>query len=233
MTSPLPTQPVAPPPPSPAAVLDFHLLDPTFTFEQVAEGCRLARDLGLRSVVVRPCDVQLAAQWMSGSPVVLASTAGFPDGTSTTGVKLFEVRDLLRLGAREIEWTLNPALLLSRSFQHVESELMQASEVCRMNGARLIVAFGTYPFGDDLKIICTKISKRVEAHSISLPGTEANAALLKPVLKDVLTLKAGGMVTSYAEAEELRNDGWSSIATTSPATILAEWEALLIPPPTS
>ena len=214
-------------PASPASILDYHLLEPTWTFEQVAEGCSLARQIGLRSVVVRPCDVQLAAEWMRGSSTVLASTAGFPDGTSTTGVKLFEVRDLLRLGAKEIEWTLNPALLLSRSFQHVESELLQASEACRATGARLIVSFGSYPYADDLKIICTKIAKRVEASTISLPGMETNAALLKPLLKDVLTLKNGSFVSTFAEANALREAGWSSVATTSPGTIMTEYQAFV------
>ncbi|HYO84595.1 MAG TPA: hypothetical protein VES20_24550 [Bryobacteraceae bacterium] len=220
-------------PPSPAPLLDYHLLDPALTFEQVADGCRLATELGLRAVVVRPCDVQLAAQWMAGSSVRLCSTAGFPDGTSTTAVKLYELRDLLRLGAKEVELYLNPALLLSRSFQHVETELLQASESCRNSGTRLIVAFGSHPFSEDVKIICTKIAKRVEAAAISLPYSEANTVLLKPLLKDVLTLKSAAGAESFQQVETLRAAGWSSTVAADPAGILAEWKAVVTPNVTS
>jgi deoxyribose-phosphate aldolase len=228
--------PTAPPvelPASPASLLDYHLLDPALTFEQVADGCRLARELELRAVVVRPCDMQLASQWMAGSSVRLCSTAGYPDGTSTTAGKLYELRDLLRLGAKEIELQINPALLLSRSFQHIEAELLQASESCRNNGARLIIAFGRYPFADDLRIICTKIAKRVEAAALSVPYSEALTGLLKPLLKDVLTLKSASPVQTFDEVEALRSAGYTSVVATDPESIVAEWKTRVTPQVTS
>ena len=55
----------------------------------------------------------------------VSSVAGYPYGISTTGAKLYEGRDLLRLGVRELDFVLNPAAMISRQFQHVETELMQ------------------------------------------------------------------------------------------------------------
>src|SRR5262249_21046334 len=86
-----------------AQMIDHSLLRPELSEEQVAEGCRIARDYQVASVTVRPCDVDFAVRQMQGSSVAVGSVAGFPHGSSTTGAKLYETRDMLRRGAREVD----------------------------------------------------------------------------------------------------------------------------------
>jgi deoxyribose-phosphate aldolase len=211
-----------------AGLIDVHLLAPTLSGEQVAEGCRLAREYQVRAVIVRPCDLALVQQWMRGSSVRVGSVAGYPDGTSTTATKLYEARDHLKLAARDIEFVLNPALTISRSFQHIETELMQIARSCNESGAALTVVFNSRWLNDDHKIIVTKICRRVEAHRLSIDGGEE---LFKPLLKDVLTLKLAAPVTSLEEALAARAAGYAAIATADPATILDAWRARITPPP--
>ena len=45
-----------------AKMIDHSLLRPELTPEQVAEGCRIAREYNVASVTVRPCDVAFAAR---------------------------------------------------------------------------------------------------------------------------------------------------------------------------
>ena len=120
-----------------AKLVDYHLLDPLLTTEQVAEACDVARQYGIRAVVVRPCDAQMTVQAMAGSGVVVASVAGHPEGISTTATKLYEGRELLRAGVKDVEFVLNVPNMVSRSFQHVETELMQISRSCHEDGANL------------------------------------------------------------------------------------------------
>ena len=88
------------------SLMELTLLAPNLTADDVDEGCRTAREYGIAAVVVRPCDVEMVSRWMAGSAVKVASVAGYPYGISTTGAKLYEGRDLIRLGVRELDFVL-------------------------------------------------------------------------------------------------------------------------------
>jgi deoxyribose-phosphate aldolase len=180
----------------------------------------------MRAVVVRPCDAQMAVRSVAAS-LVVASVAGYPDGTSATATKLYEGRDLLRAGVKDVEFVLNAAHMVSRSFQHVETELMQISRSCHEDGAKLTVIYNNRLFADDLKIIGTKICRRNEADRLSIDHSEADLAIFRPMLRDVLTLKRATPVTSLAEALAARDAGYVSFATADPRPILDAWRAHL------
>jgi deoxyribose-phosphate aldolase len=207
-----------------ASLVDYHLLEPTLTTEDVANACRVARQYGVRAVLVRPMDVQLVSEWLSGSPVVVGATAGHPNGTSTTGAKLYEARDVLRAGAKEVEFVLNPANMLSRSFQHVETELMQIAQSCHGSGAKLTIVYNNQWLGNDLKIIATKICRRIEADVLSVEHSDSDLELLRPLLKDVLALKHATAVPTLEGALAARDAGYRSFATVQPAVILDAWK---------
>jgi deoxyribose-phosphate aldolase len=101
-----------------AGLIDLVMLRPDLSTDELAEGCRIAREYSVRAVIVRPCDVEMAVRWMEDSGVTVGAAVGYPYGYSTTGAKLFEGRDLLRLGARELDFTLNASAMISRQFQH-------------------------------------------------------------------------------------------------------------------
>ncbi len=211
-----------------AQLIDHVMLRPDLSADDLAEGCRVAREYAVRAIVVRPCDVETAVRWMSGSGVAVAGAVGYPYGYSTTGAKLFEGRDLLRLGATELDFTLNASTMISRQFQHVETELLQIVKSCHESGAILKIVYNSRYLADDLKIIATKISKRVEADMISIDYREPDVALLKPILKDVLQLKCAGPVDMLAEALSMRAQGFNRIGCTNPAGLLDGWKQHLI-----
>ena len=208
-------------------LLDWHLLDATLTSEQVAQACDAARQYDIRAVVVRPCDAHIVAQWLSNSNVLVGSVGGYPDGTSTTAAKLYEGRDLLRAGVRDLEFVLNAAHMLSRSFQHVETELMQIALSCHEGGVKLTVVYNNRLFADDLKIIGSKICRRNEVDRLSIDHSDVDLNVFRPMLKDVMTLKRATPVTSLDEALAAREAGYTSFATANPTPILDAWRARL------
>lgn len=210
-----------------ASLIDYHLLEPTLSSDDIAQACQIAKEYSVRALVLRSCDVDLVSQWMSGSPVLIAGAAGYPDGTATTATKLYEGRDLLRVGAKEIEFVLNPARTISRQFSHVETELLQIAKSCHESGARLTVVYNSRFLADDLKIITTKICRRVEADVISIDASDSDLQLLRPLLKDQLRLKCATPARSLEEALAARTAGYSRIAATNPAVILDSWRAHL------
>ena len=209
-----------------ASAVDLQLLAPELTDSDIADGCRLASEYSLRAVVVRPCDVDQAARWLR-SPVILATVAGYPDGVSTTAAKLYEGRDLLRRGAREIEWVLNPARILSRQFQDVETEVAQIARSCEEAGAALTVVLRNELFADDQKIIATKIAKRVGAPRIGIAASAADIRLLLPLLKERLQIKAARGIEALDQALEARSLGCALVGSPAAPAILEAWRTQL------
>jgi deoxyribose-phosphate aldolase len=149
-----------------AALIDFTMLRPDLTEQQVIENCQYARQAGFASVTVRPSDIDAAVRALADSSTRPGTVAGFPHGDSTTATKLYEVRELLRRGAREIDAVVNIAKLLSRQFQYVESEIQQISESCRKEGGVSKVIFENCYLSDELKIILCRICSRAEVNLV-------------------------------------------------------------------
>ncbi len=223
-----------------AKMIDHSLVRPELTDEEVVAGCQLARHYGVATVSVRPCDVELALRELAGSTVKVGSVAGFPHGSSTTAVKLYEIRDLLRRGAREIDMVLNAAKLRSRQFQHVETELLQAADACHKEGALLKVIFENAWLTDELKIIACRICGRTDVDFAKTSTgfapsgyTLADLRLMRAHLPESVGLKAAGGVRTLEKAKEVYEAGCTRIGATATAAILDAWKAELSPGPGS
>lgn len=209
-----------------AQLIEFTLLAPQLSESDVAQGCEQAKQYQLAAVVVRPCDVDLAVRWLSGSSVVLAAAVDVPHGYSATAAKLFAVRDALRRGAKEIETTMNTGKLVSRQFQYLETELLQIADACHASGATVTVALESEHLNEELNIVACRVSKRAGIDYLAA-HTVAEIALLKSHARDRLKLKAATAVDSLAAALELRAAGCVRLASANPAPLLEAWKAKL------
>jgi deoxyribose-phosphate aldolase len=200
--------------------------------EEVRTGCEIARQYAIAAVTVRPSDADLSVEWMKGSGVAVGSVVGYPHGCSTTSVKLYETRDLLRRGITEIDTVINLGKLISRQFQYVEMELQQMAAACHEGGAILKVAFENGYLTGDLKTIACKIVKRAGADYARtstpfgpLPYSLEDIALMKRLLGDRAKIKASGGVRTISDVLELREAGCARIGTIATVAILEDWKA--------
>ncbi len=215
-------------------MIDHSLLRPELTEEQVIAGCRLAIRYNVANVTVRPSDADLAVNLMKGSGIPVGSVAGFPHGSSTTPVKLYEARDLLRRGVREIDMVLNIGKLVSRQFQYVESELAQVAEACHEQGAIVKVIFENAYLTDELKIIACKIARRA---GVDFVKTSTGFAPTGAKLEDLrlmyqhcapaVQVKAAGGIRTLEQAIEVYEAGCSRFGATATAAILDAWKERL------
>jgi deoxyribose-phosphate aldolase len=233
----LPTRPPLATPEDLARLLSHALLRPELTSAQVLEGIQLARRYAIAAVAVRPCDVELALRHLEGSPVIPASVVGFPHGSQTTSTKLFETRDLLRRGAREIGAVIAVSRLVSREFQHVQTELSQISEACHKERATFTVILENAWLTEEMKIIALRCAERAEADSVSTSTgfapagyTAADVALMRKYLPEETGVEASGGVSTLNESIEAYQAGCTRISTDRTAAILDEWKAGLVQP---
>jgi deoxyribose-phosphate aldolase len=217
-----------------AKMIDHSLLRPELTDDQVLEGCHIARKYNVASVTVRPSDVDAALRWMEASGVPVGSVAGFPHGSTTTAAKLYEARDLLRRGAREIDMVLNIGKLISRQFQYLELELAQMAEACHDSGAILKVIFENAYLTDELKIVACKIATHTGCDFVK---TSTGFAPTGATLEDLrlmrahsgphVRVKAAGGVRSLDQALAVHQAGCDRFGATATIAILDAWKARL------
>jgi deoxyribose-phosphate aldolase len=93
--------------------IDYTLLSPSATEEEILELCEKATKLGVKSVCVLPKMVRVAAEALSNSPVLVCTVVSFPEGTNTPDQKLAETKQVIADGADEVDMVLNYPLLKS------------------------------------------------------------------------------------------------------------------------
>src|SRR5664279_6617650 len=182
-----------------AGMIDHPLVKPDLTNVQVVEGIELAKRYRIACVSVRPCDVDLAVRTLQGSPVRPGAVCGFPHGSQNTATKLYEARDLLRRGAREIDMVVAISKLLSREFQYVQMELVQVAELCHKEGALLKVILENAYLTDELKIIACRSCERAEVDFVQTSTGFAPSGyslddlkLMRKYLPEEIGIKAAG-----------------------------------------
>jgi deoxyribose-phosphate aldolase len=216
-----------------ALLLDHSLVAPDLDDAHVVAGIQIARRYGVASVTVRPCDIDLAVRTLAGSSVRAGAVCGFPHGSENTAVKLFEARDLLRRGARQIEVVAGTSRLLSREFQHVQTELLQLVEMCHKEGALLGVILETAYLTDELKVVACACAERAEADFVCAgtgfaprPATREDLDLIRRHLPEETGVKAIGAAT-LDQVLEFREAGCTRFGVTATAAILDEWKSRL------
>lgn len=217
-----------------AQALSLWLLRPGLPDSGVLDGCRAAAAAGLGSVAVFPSDADRALRALEGSRTQVTAFAGYPYGASTTAAKLYEARDLLRRGVREVGFVLNAAQLISREFQQVETELMQIGRSCAEAGARLLAVVESGLLAADLRVIVTKICKRCDASVLSIsaglqPLEDAGSALdqFRRIAREELELGLMAPELELDNALEAWRRGAARLCCGNAAELAGEWMARL------
>lgn len=94
-----------------AKLFDHSIVRPDATRAEVVQFAETAVRLGTATLTVQPHYIRLATDLLRGSGVLLGTVVGFPHGNETPSVKLYQAKEVLDLGADEIDMVMNiPAL---------------------------------------------------------------------------------------------------------------------------
>jgi deoxyribose-phosphate aldolase len=141
-------------------LMDLTSLAEEDTEEKVSTMCRVALrpdadDPSLPSVAavcVLPAFVPTAVQALHGSGVRVAAVAGgFPTGMAPTGDKLREIREVVEMGAEEVDVVMNRASFLAGDLQKTFQELAACKEACGEARLKVIVESGALSSYDEVR----------------------------------------------------------------------------------
>ena len=104
-----------------AGAIDHSVLKPNSLAEEVVAAAQVAQRELTASLCIRPIDVRVAAPLLSTVP--LCTVIGFPHGTTTTAVKVFETMEALQAGAREVDMVINSAAMAAGDYQAVQDDI--------------------------------------------------------------------------------------------------------------
>lgn len=102
--------------------VDHTLLKPEATENQIKALCNETLQYGMACACVNPRYVPLAASILKDSAAV-CTVIGFPLGATTTESKLFEAKDAIAKGAREIDMVIAIGDVKDKKFEAIEAEI--------------------------------------------------------------------------------------------------------------
>src|SRR5690348_2967643 len=189
-----------------ASLIDHTLLKPEATAEQIRNLCNEARQFRFASVCMNPWYVALAAKLMRGSGIKICSVAGFPLGATSTAAKVFEAKQGIRDGAREIDMVMNVGALKSGDDRAVQSDIRAVSDACHRAKAICKVILENVLLTDEEKIRACKLAKKAGADYVKTStgfntggATAADVVLMRATVGPKMGVKASGGIRSYED----------------------------------
>ena len=193
------------------------MLTQTATWEEI----RRILDEGIKyntaSACIPAAYVKQAADYVEGK-LPICTVIGFPNGYSTTAVKVFETKDALANGAEEIDMVINIGWLKDKKYQELEEEIRQIHEAC--GGKILKVIIETCLLTEEEKIKMCEIVTKAGAEYIKTStgfsaagATFADVELMRNHIGKEIKVKAAGGIASQQDAEEFIRLGADRLGT--------------------
>lgn len=199
--------------------VDHTLLGITSTWPQIQTLCDEAIEYGTASVCIPASFVKQAAEYTNGRTKI-CTVIGFPNGYTTTAVKVFEAADAIAAGADEIDMVINIGWLKAGMDQLAEQEIRAVKQACGEHILKVIVE--TCVLTEEEKIRACGIVSRSGANYIKTStgfstggATPEDIALFAKHVDAHVKIKAAGGIRSIEDAERFIHLGASRLGTSS------------------
>ena len=204
--------------------LDHTLLKQTATWEEIRRICEEGMKYQTASVCIPPCYVKRAKEYVQDK-VNICTVIGFPNGNTTTAVKVLETRDAVENGADEIDMVINLGMVKERDYDRVLEEIQAVKQAC--GGKVLKVIIETCLLTEDEKLEMCRVVTRSGAEYIKTStgfstggATFADVELMRKHVGELVKVKAAGGISSVEDAEKFLDLGADRLGTSRLITLL-------------
>ncbi len=196
-----------------AKMIDHTLLKPEATREQIKQLCDEAIEYGFASVCVNSGNVTLAYEYLKNTGIPVCSTVGFPLGATTTRAKVFEAKEAMENGAREIDMVINIGALKSGDYDRVRSDIEEV--VIASRGKAVVkVILETCLLTDEEKVKACELAAEAGADFVKTStgfstggATVKDIKLMRSVVGPGMGVKASGGIGDYGSAKSMLDAG--------------------------
>ncbi|MFB4167242.1 deoxyribose-phosphate aldolase [Virgibacillus sp. JSM 102003] len=186
-------------------IIDYTLLNPTVSKEDIKAFCQETIDYGFKTVFVNPHYVPYAYELLAPHNIKVGVPIGFSLGGATTKTKVAETKEAIQNGAEEIDMLINLGALKSQEYDVVREDI--AEVVNASEGLTTKVIIETALLTEDEKVKAAKLIVEAGADFVKTAtgfngggATVEDVKLLRSVVGSDFGVKAAGGVRTYDDA---------------------------------
>lgn len=198
---------------------DHTLLRQDATWAEIRQVCDEGRQFGCASVCIPPAYVRQAGEYV-GDSIKICTVIGFPNGYTTTPVKVFETEDAIRAGADEIDMVINIGWAKDGRWDDLLDEIKAVKASCQ--GRILKVIVEACMLTEEEKVQLCRIVTEAGAEYIKTStgfgdggATLEDVALFKAHIGPSVKIKAAGGIRTVEKAEAMIEVGADRIGTSA------------------
>jgi len=211
------------------ATVDHTLLQQTATWAEIKQICDDGVSYGCASVCIPAGYVKQAAEYL-GDKLAVCTVIGFPNGYSTTAVKVFETKDAIANGAKEIDMVINIGWAKDGRWDDLLTEIRAIKDVCGDIVLKVIVETCLLTEAEKIEL-CRIVSESGADYIKTSTGfstagaTREDVALFKAHVAPHVKIKAAGGIASLQDAEDFLKLGADRLGTSRIVKIIKGQEA--------
>lgn len=202
--------------------IDFTLLKPDCTPDNIRQLCDSARQYQFASVCIPPFFVKQASDHLADSTVKIATVVGFPMGYSATPAKVEEIKKALDDGADEIDAVINICAVKSGNWNYVRNDIDSMTTAVHLKGKSIKIIIETGLLSEEeIQKVCElalELKPDFIKTSTGIHGEGATVHVvrfLQQQLQGKIRIKASGGIRTPEDAARLIEAGAARIGTSS------------------
>ena len=197
--------------------VDHTLLRQTASWDEIRTLCDDGVKYGCASVCIPPSYVKQAADYLDGR-LPICTVIGFPNGYSTTAVKVFETERAIADGTREIDMVINLGWVKDGRWDALLDEIRVVKAACGELTLKVIVE--TCLLAEEEKIRMCEIVSESGADFIKTStgfsaggATREDVALFRAHTAPHVKIKAAGGISTLQDAADFMALGADRLGT--------------------
>ncbi|MDA8098429.1 MAG: deoxyribose-phosphate aldolase [Nitrospiraceae bacterium] len=213
-----------------ARVIDHTLVRPDATIDDLTAACRAAQQYRFAALILNSWQIGRARDLLASSGVAIGAVVGFPHGSCTTAVKIFEAMEAMKNGATELDIMINLGMLKSGRLDLVEIDVKNVIAMTKGMTHKVIIECSALSAAE-LADVC-RIAARAGAAFIktstgygSRGATIEDIQTIRTAVGTLCRIKASGGVRDLATLEALVDAGADRIGTSSGPAIMEEYRS--------
>ncbi|HBC40366.1 MAG TPA: deoxyribose-phosphate aldolase [Pseudanabaena sp.] len=202
--------------------IDYAILDPAASDEQIDYACEQADRFGFASLCVYPCNVKRVKERLLKTKVEICTVIGFPSGATTSNVKLYEAMEAVENGATELDVVINFGWLKTGQTNLLHQDIAQ---ICEESGKTVKAILELGLLTPDEQELAAEISMDAGVAFLKTGTGWAGGAtvemvkFLKGMSRGKVGVKASGGIRTREQAIALLNAGATRLGTSHGAAI--------------
>ncbi len=207
--------------------IEHTMLKPEATIQDIVKLCNEAKRFGFCSVCVNPCFVREARQELTGADCLLVSVIGFPLGATLTSVKVEETREVIKLGADEVDMVIAIGPLKDKDYKRVYQDIRSVVIAASTIPVKVILETALLEYEE--KVAACLLAKRAGAAFVKTStgfvhnggAKKEDVSLRRAVVGDGIGVKAAGGIRDFNTACEMLKAGANRLGCSSSVQIVS------------